>query len=278
MTRIFLQGGLGNQLFQYAAGVYLKSRGLAVSFVTSLIDNPPPGTTKRTVGIADLISDSTGVMRIPRYNDLWLPIGARLGLGVNETSGHDWELLKTRKMFPTGVKGYFQDPRLVELVWEDLKGEFFKHARWKNLVSEPNEDRICVHIRRGDYKHLSNHGVLGVEYYERCFRAASSSAPIDSKIIVISDAPEEALDLLRKVEVVKNRELTVDESNSEWGDFSALSTSRFVITANSSFSWWGATIAASKGAQVFGPSPWFRSEVSVLDTSDWTSVPSTFEF
>lgn len=32
MTRIFLQGGLGNQLFQFAAGMYLENRGFKVSF------------------------------------------------------------------------------------------------------------------------------------------------------------------------------------------------------------------------------------------------------
>jgi len=276
MTRIFLQGGVGNKLFQFAAGMYLEDRGFKVSFVTSLIDSPPQGTTQRTVGIGDLISGSTRAMRAPKYNEFWLPICSRLKLAVNETSGPEWESLRTRRTFPGGVKGYFQDPHLVALVWGKLVDKFSQHARWSSLLAAPNKNLICVHIRRGDYKNLDGHGVLPASYYERCLRAVRELDSHDTKIVVISDEPDEALEMLRALEVSKGFELTVGETASEWSDFSTLCTSRIVIAANSSFSWWGATIAASKGAEVFGPSPWFRDEVSVLDSSPWTIIPSGF--
>lgn len=276
MTRIFLQGGLGNQLFQFAAGMYLENRGFKVSFATSLIDSPPQGTTQRTVGIGDLIYGSTREMRVPKYNELWLPICSRLKLAVNETSGPEWESLRTRRTLPGGVKGYFQDPHLVALVWEKLVDKFSQHARWNSLLSEPNKNRICVHIRRGDYKNLDGHGVLSASYYERCLRAIRELDSLDTKIVVISDEPDEALEMLRALEVSKGFELAEGETASEWSDFSTLCSSRIVIAANSSFSWWGATIAASKGAEVFGPSPWFRSETSALDSSPWKFISSGF--
>ena len=113
-----------------------------------------------------------------------------------------------------------------------------------------------IHFRRGDYDILSQYSVDLTRYYRRCLLAV----PEGSKLRVFSDEPERCKDLLESV--VDGRAFDISWS-SERVDYKALYEMSLctggAITANSTFSWWGAYFAkanARDGYRAYYPSSW----------------------
>ena len=113
-----------------------------------------------------------------------------------------------------------------------------------------------IHFRRGDYDRLPHYSVDLTRYYRRCLMAV----PEGSSLRVFSDEPDKCKDFLESV--MDGREYRVTWS-TESVDYKALYEMSLctagAITANSTFSWWGAYFAyirAGPSFQAFYPKTW----------------------
>lgn len=117
-----------------------------------------------------------------------------------------------------------------------------------------------IHFRRGDYDILPHHQVDLTRYYRRCLLAV----PEGSKLRVFSDEPERCKDLLDSV--VDGRHFDISWS-AETVDYKALYEMSLctggAITANSTFSWWGAYFSRQRALanayekyKAYYPSSW----------------------
>jgi len=174
------------------------------------------------------------------------------------------------------LEGYWQresfiDPTVVDFIYSKLTNkykDFFKDAG--NDQISVDASRIAVHIRRRDYAHM---GIVKNEYYYASLRLFCQVADT-RRISLYSDEPNASLHLLRKfgytdIELVK--------SGDDFKDLYALSRHRYIVMANSTYSWWGGKFGEMQRAKfIIRPDPWLTIDTSINPCPDrWISVPNS---
>jgi len=158
--------------------------------------------------------------------------------------------------------GYFQSEKYFKNIEDEVREDFtFKDEILKPCkeMASQVDDPISLHIRRGDFLiNSSNHYNLGLEYYEEALRKFDS----DRTVIIFSDDP----DWCKEQSLFSDDRFLVSESNNSYVDLCLMSLCKEHITANSTFSWWGAWLAKSQ--KVIAPKNWFGLDNQHLDTKD----------
>jgi len=159
------------------------------------------------------------------------------------------------------VRGFHQSTELVNLGFGDFMQEIEEIVNHKLFeVSKRNKevlenlDGCAIHIRRGDIEQSPDKiGVIDYSYYLDLIETEEWT-----KVLVVSDSQSHQLDKLmgqRKISTYKIDNLT------PWEDFALLCTSRNLVIANSTFSWWAGKYVAEKGGTVFAPRPWNKTRL-----------------
>ena len=185
MIIIKLQGGLGNQMFQYAFGSILAKKSRTKLLLdTSFFNNTEkkPGYTPRAFELESFKNDydfatKKDVISFERLS-LLNRIKKRCGLKypikyIENFSKYNPELLSFKK--DVCLQGYFQSYKYF-VGYEDLVKKLFSFNI--DLLSDSNKkilqtiketNSISIHVRRGDYVEdkVTNayHGVCNLEYY-----------------------------------------------------------------------------------------------------------------
>ena len=286
-----LSGGLGNQLFQYAAGRSLSHRlGCELLLDAGPLDARIPGVTPRSLEL-DSFAHRGCIVRTPKGPQLLpLAITSRWnrwsgGLYIEPDNGFDSGFSSVRP--GTNVEGYFQSPRYFDDISSEIVSEIGSLREPTSWFQEQADalagaSVAAVHIRRADYLLGSNrefHGVLQSDYYNSAVEHLSQIIDLD-EIIVFSDDPQGAEEMPINW---PTRPLYVSApSNSDpIESLLLMSQACTVVTANSSFSWWAGYIAEQRhGAKVLAPSPWYYSpsmpEADLIPRS-WTRVRHSWE-
>lgn len=120
---------------------------------------------------------------------------------------------------------------------------------------------VSIHIRRGDYLHPAHHFCnLEVEYYLKAIKENFSPAK-DYNFVVFSNDIEYTKLIFKGDNVYfiepKGGEKVCSDSEKE--DLVLLSLCDHHITANSSYSWWGAYLSKTPNKKVVCPTNWLNS-------------------
>ena len=142
------------------------------------------------------------------------------------------------------------------IYWEKYKEEI--RQRFSSGIG--HDERVALHIRRGDYLKVSQFHVnlWETDYYKK----AVALFPKGTKFLVFcKDNQSEAQDLDDKEWCLRNIPLLgIDfemyEHGKETDDLNAMAACQGIIGANSSFSWWAAFLNPHKGLKIF-PKQWF---------------------
>ena len=150
--------------------------------------------------------------------------------------------------------------------------------RWHLETTQQRAKTAFIHVRLGDYKILPHHQVNLLSY----FSSAIQRLPEDTRFLVFSDSIEEA----KAYELFKNHDrcVFVDELEEYNTLFLMSRCQAGAITANSTFSWWGAFFgrqaALEEGLEyrAYMPSKWM-AEGGTADKTDaiyppWATVVS----
>ena len=257
-TRVFLNGGLGNQLFQLAFGIEIsKSRNSTLYLDTEYLEND----TKRNYAL-DLFSFSPNQSLDPTNLD------SLASLQNKECECEEVELRETNfhftdfsdaysKIGRIGLHGYWQSHLYFE-----KSAEFVRDVLTRCLPAQIDLNYGVMHIRRGDFlkdpRTREFHGILGVQYYVK----ASNLIPGDiKKVFVVSDDIKEAQLIALEVSRIFPQiafEL-FEDSADEMASLSLMANAKLVITANSSFSWWGSFLGKPK--MVIAPRDYFSAKI-----------------
>lgn len=159
--------------------------------------------------------------------------------------------------------GYFQNWRLVEAVRPKLE-RMFAH---RFEAASKHDHAVAVHVRLGDYLFPGPQKTLGATdpewSYEMGARLATESGL--GRVVIFSDSPH----LLPAFPEEASICFRVAEVRSAWDALIELSRYPVILLANSSFSWWAATLSTwfSRGPTcVVAPFPW-RPTPSEMDTA-----------
>ena len=264
-------GGLGNQLFQLAAGIEIsKLTQKPVKFSTDLLDLPATaGTTKRHLGISELLRpaeviDRNFVSGITRLGF------SRFGKSTTNLVEESLQEDVTKRVVNTTryVQGYFQNWEIVERSWPELEKRFQNSGSFSQTIANPVEQRIAVHMRYGDYRtnHQARafHGLTNPSYFVKSISLALKKGE-KPEVLILSDEPDHAFKELSAAGLDKELKIEFGNSKDQLGDLALMASSTTVVTSNSSFSWWGSWIASQRsGANVYMPTPWFSTS-KVMD-------------
>jgi len=281
-----LKGGLGNQLFQSAAGLrlaYLRKTQLKVEL--SELKNPNVHTPRRyemdsfrfsaeiasPADMAAIAGSARGVIRT------WFArrFEAKSGFPARERHFHfDPDVMS----LPDGscLDGYWQSELYFADVRDRVRQEFSFRTqpigRNAELISEIDScSAVSLHVRRGDYvtdpSANAVHGVCTLDYYCKAIDYIKERVP-NPVFFLFSDEPEWA----KKNLEFCGPSIAVDHNGPESGceDLRLMSRCAHHIIANSSFSWWGAWLNPNSNKIVVAPKKWFSD--GLRDTSDLIPV------
>lgn len=225
-----LQGGIGNQLFQWATTYSLASRYKTnYAFELSYFF-----TNQRPL----LLHKFSGV-KIPSVTSVY-PLQIV----------HDDFIFKNIQD-NSFLSGYWQSEKyFIEYKKEILEILSPTEPQKNNLLEKYPillDDVTSIHVRRGDYVNLQNiHPLQSIDYYKTAIQKLNAKS-----ILVFSDD----LDWCRKLFTDKNYHFFAE--SDEIAVLHAMSLCKNNIIANSSFSWWGAWINLNTQKRVIAPKMWF---------------------
>lgn len=222
-------GGLGNQLFQIAAGyAYSKKYDKQVvidavrwnagqgnhvfSYKDTIFKNFEYGSADRE-NTFDIHEREFNYSELPYYSD------------------------------NVALNGYFQSLKY----FEEYQKDFVDMLNIpKANLEKPDSKKVAFHIRRGDYLLYPDiHYACKTDYFDRCFELFK-----DFDIDVFTDSPNYVLG-----EFI-HQKFNLIQTDSELKDLTLMSRYNNIVCSNSTFSWW-ASFLGDADKKIIVPSKWF---------------------
>ncbi|MBQ8947566.1 MAG: alpha-1,2-fucosyltransferase [Lachnospiraceae bacterium] len=284
-----LTGGLGNQMFQYACYLKLKSLGREVKFDD--ISGYQTGNARPIqLAVFDIIYPRADKTEIVEMRDASPSLrdrirrklkGRNLRQYIEKDYSFDPHIYELDDVY---LIGYFQSDKYFSGIEDELRRTFVLREDLlttdvKRLGSAIDQirDSVSIHIRRGDYMSADGadiyRDICTDEYYDAAVNHILSRYPGAIFYLFTNDVTWGEYFANTHPEL----ELNVMTGNTEYSgylDMYLMSRCRHHIVANSSFSWWGAWMNADPDGCVIAPGPWLNSSTwcSDIHTSAMTLI------
>ncbi len=288
-----LVGGLGNQVFGYFAGEYLRAAfDHNVEYIPSVQANGVFGLTSSItdLGIQPYDLSKHTKNRYATLKRRLYTAGIRVGLDENllrskmrlfrsQEVGFDSRLDYVTP--GTLVEGYFQSYMYIDYVSGKIGPPVISIQNPTPWLSDQihkisEESPIMVHVRRGDYRNLaSTNGNLDSTYYLEGVDAIMAELG-KRPIWVFSDEPAHVQSELGS-KLPKSALYVFQPRNSTAAEaLYLMSLGSGSVISNSTFSWWSAKLRS--GGPTVAPESWFKAlpEPLHLIPPDWVRIPSTW--
>ena len=281
MIIIKLKGGLGNQMFQYAA-----AKALAIHNKTQTkLDISEYSTdqlrnfdlTKLNADIA--VATESEIKRLKAYNSLDRVISRMTPINKRRFYKEPFFHFDNN-FFKLGpdiyIQGYFQSEKYFSPIQEIIRKEYTLKETIQCKVEKLSHElkyvnSVSIHIRKGDYQNKETqdvHGILPIEYYHKAIRKIRQLVA-DPKFYIFTDDKRWAED---NFNVPNSTIVSGNFSTDHFEDLYLMTQCSHNIIANSSFSWWGAWLNANPNKNVIAPLKWFNngpSDVQDLIPETW---------
>ena len=277
MIIIRIQGGLGNQLFQYAAGRCLAEKLYTECKLdlSSLHKNQLRQSDLNYFSFEPLIATKKEIKQFVFFPSLYRhspALFSKLGKNIYREPHYHFDENFYRIKNPVYLDGYWQSEKYFKPLEVLLRKELtIKHELVSHLAGSTKEwsskETIAVHIRRGDYtqqKIQDYHGTLSAGYYNNAIDALAAKFNNPFFCFFSDDIKW----VKENINIQYPHEFISGYTKSAIEDFYLMSQCKHNIIANSSFSWWAAWLNNHPGKMVIAPRQWFNN--ANLDTKDLT--------
>ncbi len=288
MIIVKLQGGLGNQMFQYAAARSLTEKGENVNLDVQFFKHTKSTETftarqyeldvftnlktcKANNSLLKMFTGNTVYYKVLRwfYKPVFIQQKENEFIQLTDLPASKYKYLN----------GYFQSEKYFKHIRNQLLKEFtFPELDEKNAATRKQitgtENSVSIHIRRGDYlKPIFKdvHGILPLEYYTNALYNLEKEITKPNLFVFSDDmnwAKESFKQYSGSICFVEN-----NTAKEAWKDMALMSACKHHIIANSSFSWWGAWLSEGKG-KTFAPCNWFNPLQTNFNIHDF--IPSNW--
>ena len=278
-----LIGGLGNQMFQYAAGRALslernvslrlgisgfENYGLHQGFELQRIFNCPA-----EIAFEADVRGILGWQYLSSIRQLLsrpsMAAFRREGLVV-EPYFHYWQEIKN---VPSDcyLMGYWQSEKYFLEVATQMREDFSFRLPLENqnaeLAKQINQvNAVSLHVRRGDYAHnpktTEAHGLCSLDYYQAAIRYVAERVTPPHFFVFSDDIAWVKNNL--KIDF-PHQYVDYNHGAESYNDMRLMSMCKHHIIANSSFSWWGAWLNPRMGKIVVAPKHWFSNQTDIQD-------------
>lgn len=277
MIIVNLIGGLGNQLFQYAAGRALSAHlGVPLKFDVSWFKNST--NRKYLLNNFNIKGEIASQKEIEKLN----PEGLKKLFFKNHVfiePSHDYyvDFFNLPDNTYLDGDGHWQSYRYFEKIESIIR----KDITLKNPLPESGNElaqkinqsnSVSVHIRRADYlapKNLKLIGLCTPEYYKDAIKLINQKVK-NPQFFVFSDDLEWSKTLPFGVNTTY-----VDSSLGlkDYEEFMVMSKCKHNILANSTFSWWAGWLNNNPNKIIVAPKNWFISrDTSDLIPTSWKQI------
>lgn len=274
MVTILLSGGLGNQMFQYAAAKALAKRLNVPLYINLYSLTKRTKATSRSYGL-DIFEIDTPIkssvkgkllikMRpfIQQHRSFFQLLGF-----FTDIYALQYEPAVESIKGDIMMSGYFQS----EQYFKDIKSDLLKDFRFKKPLDGMNielsnqivnSESVAIHIRRGDYitdKGASQNFVTcGKEYYQKAIEYITNKIS-NPQFYIFSEDMEWVKENLSFGEYPTSY-IDWNRGKDSYRDMQLMSMCKHNIIANSSFSWWAAWLNQNTKKIVVAPEKWFLEE------------------
>jgi hypothetical protein len=282
VTRI--EGGLGNQLFQYAIGRRLAH--MAQGHLILMLEDNFESRDGRNIGLpffnitGDFIYQATLQDSLKKMFPQHVPLSSLLlaqerhwtmyrgQAGSPELANRrDLSFLPAILAWRNNLvlHGFWQDERYFADIPTIIKNEFtlripFDQRNRETLARIKSGASAFIHVRRGDYLKPKWQAMFGgtgaAAYYHQAFKLLQERHGENLTPFVFSDDPQW---------VRENQIGGPDAEIIDWNgatpahDIMLMRACDHAIISNSTFSWWGAWLGEVPGNTIIAPQPWFET-------------------
>jgi hypothetical protein len=286
MIVVQLKGGLGNQLFQYAAGLSLAQK-LRTNLKVDISHYQTNFERNIELQLFNLQYEVATEADLKLFKQNFLEkILQRILPIKNRQTYREQSFLYDKLFFELSenvyLKGYWQSEKYFLPIIEKIFSQFILKQSFSAEVEQLklrliNSESVAVHIRKGDYtnKQLALiHGTLNMDYYSSAMSAIEKLGA-NSNFYIFSDDVAFAKSIFGERENCTVVSGLVTKTALE--DFYLMQYCSHNIIANSSFSWWAAYLNKNNAKKVFAPKQWFANKNLNEQTKDlipesWTRV------
>lgn len=279
MISIFLQGGLGNQLFQIATVIAysIENKKRCLFTYDEILHAETPRQTywdnllKKCKALTNYNSSfvsNNNILSLPKFKEPY------------------FHYVKIPDMNNVIFLGYFQSYKYFDHLKDkvlDIMGVYEHHNIIKNKFELIYKNKvICMHFRLGDYKTKQDyHNILPYEYYKNSLEYLSTIINLNDYSICYLCEKEDNKTIVKITEKLqKNFDLDtfhkIDDEIEDWQQMLFMSCCNINIIANSSFSWWAAYINRHTDKTVLYPQQWFGPKMNVntndLFPDNWVKI------
>ena len=271
-----IMGGLGNQLFQYAAGIHVRKFSSKVTRF-SLNGLLIARNTPRSYMLGDLLNDD----EISRRGRLYFALIRILSLlypsiWISEKDSSDLVLARITKSSRV-LLGYFQRLIYLDAVFQEVLSALSNSTLFSPIFTHSQRNNIAVHIRFGDYLTDATtrkvHGLSAISYYVDAVKRLESTHHYDN-IVIFSDDRGRAIAEFTAEYGVGGLPICQSTGTTEYEDLGEISSCKGIVVSNSTFSWWAAWIGSQlHECNVVAPRPWFAIPTAAdenLIPDEWT--------
>lgn len=267
-----IDGGMGNQMFQYAYGYSLaKKKGVDLAIEHHAYAWRPRSFQLNNFKISANILNFPVAKKNTKISKLWAELKRKKliiwnykckQICENRTgiySFHD-EFMRFSgdKIY---LDGFFQSWRYFEWCKKDIIREFsFKDellsTTTRDLIKKvTSEKSIAMHIRKGDYP---ENWLIPKKFYSDAYCRIIKEIGTDVKCYIFCENIEYAQEIVNKLPNVEV--ITGNYNMSDFEEFVVMSACKNQIISNSTFSWWAAYLNQFPNKIVVAPvfSMWQR--------------------
>ncbi len=285
-----IQGGLGNQLFQYALG-----RNLALKNNTELkLDISFYDRQKKRTYLLNNFNTAENILSKEesvyfkkiqkKYSPSWFlnTINNKIFfLKENPNKYFQFNpcIINNNIQKDIYLEGYWQNEKYFVEIRELLLKEFTLKSTGglsENSIFKKikNTNSISVHFRRGDYLTEKKYYIPTLDYYKKAVSIMINNiGNADTHFFIFSDDIEWV-----KKEFKLDHPTTYVDDSAQMNDCEqliAMSNCKHNIITNSSFSWWGAWLNNNKNKQIICPSFWTepgKNNIEDLFPNNWIKI------
>jgi len=221
MITCFLQGGLGNQMFQISNAIS-ESRKYLVECKFKSEAYTPMQAFQPSKYANNIFRNIDLSMTEEEYNNAFI------------------------------LTGYFQSVNYFKEIENEIKEMFSPSLDFINKINGcypelSYENTLSIHIRRGDYLNISDTlPVVDISYINKAIEIIGNY----NKVFVFSD------DKVWAKENLNNENFIVVEDLDDYEELWMMSLCKNNIISNSTFSWWGSFLNKNLDKKVVAPSLW----------------------
>lgn len=299
MIVVRLQGGLGNQMFQYALykSFKTKNRKTKLDISSFLYTDAHNGYELDKIFNLDIeyanqdeLLEYTGVknkdFRSVLLNHFYRSIQTKKFLKpiyykdttkifFEKEHSYKPEIFQHKNIY---LDGWWQN----EMYFKDLSALIKKDFTFKleenngislenlNLLNEiTNSNSVSIHVRRGDYLNNTSLGqICDLKYYNKAIEIIKNKIDNPSFFIFSDD-----IEFCKKnIKLDKVQFIGHNLKKDSYVDMFLMSKCKHNIIANSSFSWWGSYLNGNREKLVIMPKRWYHDKESEINNIDCIKI------